>query len=148
MRVRCLSVVRRCMIAIRTATIHLIIAVLLACPYVCLSHAAAMPQSARSSGGCTCCSRPVPQNSKSCPVQPERQQRGGTCLCHGAVMDRQTHMPGLERAIVLLEAPDAPAIMSEPLAVERVFWTGWVASHFPTADSGREVRALIASLLL
>jgi hypothetical protein len=43
---------------------------------------------------------------------------------------------------------DAVVLVWQPLAVARSFFTEGLSCHFPTADSGREVRALIASFLL
>jgi hypothetical protein len=138
----------------RVATIHAVVGVLLACPFVCLSHAAAAAAGAQASAavggqsGCDCCSGSCPGGSKDCPGKPDSRQGGGTCLCHGAVMDRHVVSPDPGLAVVTFLLPDAMLQRGEPLTIEQGFLTERVSCHFPAADSGREVRALIASLLL
>jgi hypothetical protein len=140
------------MTALGTATVHLLTAILLVCPYLCLSNATT-GNSTRGHhlGGCDCCSRSVPQDSqdsKDCPGQPDSRQGSGTCLCHGAVMDRHVEMPNPDHAVVMCLAPDAMVLVGEPFGLDNGLSTERAACHFPAAESGREVRALIASLLL
>lgn len=140
------------MTAFGTATVHLLAAVLLACPYLCLSNASVV--SAKSFmhpsplRGCDCCSHSAPQDSKDCPSQPDSRQGSGTCLCHGAVMDRHVEMPNPDHAVVTCLPLDAMVLVGEPFGLDDGFATERAACHFPTAQSGREVRALIESLLL
>jgi hypothetical protein len=47
-----------------------------------------------------------------------------------------------------LVASDAALLIGEPLAGERVSLAELASCHFPAAESGRAVRALMASLLL
>jgi hypothetical protein len=138
-----------------TATVHLLAVILLTCPYLCLSNVAAGTGASSTrghcSGGCDCCSHSAPQDSqdsKDCPDQPDSRQGSGTCLCHGAVMDRHIEMPDLGHAVVTCLAPDAMVLVGEPFGLDNGFSTERAACHFPAAESGREVRALIASLLL
>jgi hypothetical protein len=63
-------------------------------------------------------------------------------------MDRHVATPGLDYEIVTFLPPDAALRNREAFAVKRGFSTEQAACHFPAADSGRAVRALIASLLL
>jgi len=63
-------------------------------------------------------------------------------------MDRHVEMPNPEQAAVTFLPLDAALLVAEPFAIERGFPTQRAACHFPTADSGREVRTLIESLLL
>jgi hypothetical protein len=63
-------------------------------------------------------------------------------------MERQVETPDLHPAVVIYLPLDAALLVRLSLAVERGSWTGQAACHFPAANSGRELRALIASLLL
>jgi len=63
-------------------------------------------------------------------------------------MDQHVSLPTLDSAIVTLLPLDAVLLVRGSFAVERGFSTEQAACHFPVADSGREVRALIESLLL
>jgi hypothetical protein len=140
-------------LGLRVVTVHALVAVLLGCPLVCLSHGAAIAAAQASStvgsqSCCDCCSGPRPGGSKDCPGKPDSRQGGGTCLCHGAVMDRHVVAPDPGLAVVTFLLPDAVSQRGEPLTMDRGFPTERVSCHFPAADSGRGVRALIASLLL
>jgi hypothetical protein len=70
------------------------------------------------------------------------------CLCHGAVMDRPAALPSPDAGIVSLLPLDGMLLASGSFIAEDRLLTGQAACHFPSADSGREVRALIESLLL
>jgi len=140
-------------LALRVATVHFVVAVLLACPFACLAQAAAsLPPwtwTLASDSGCDCCSRSIPRDSHKCPGKPADSRQGsGTCLCHGAVMDRPAVPPDPGHEVVGFVPLDTVLVVRGPLAIERSFFTGRTPCHFPAADSGREVRALIASLLL
>jgi hypothetical protein len=139
-----------CMTALGTTTVHLLTAVLLVCPYLCLSNAATGACSTRGKrpGGCACCSRSVPQDSKDCPNQPDSRQGNGTCLCHGAVMDRIVQMPNPDHEFARGLPSDIGVPVGRPFRLDNGFCTERAACHFPAAESAREVRALIASLLL
>jgi hypothetical protein len=144
-----------CMTALGTATVHLLTAILLVCPYLCLSNAAtgtdASSTRVHHSAGCDCCSRSVPQDSQdseNCPDQPDSRQGSGTCLCHGAVMDRHIEMFTPDHAVVVCLPSGALVLAAEPFGQDDQLVTQRAACHFPAAESGREVRALIASLLL
>jgi hypothetical protein len=79
---------------------------------------------------------------------PDSRQGSGTCLCHGAVMDRQVVSVDAQHEIVTLVVPDADLSGSQLWAAGRDVLADRRACHFHAAESGREVRALIASLLL
>ncbi len=140
------------MTAFGRATVYLLVATLLACPYFCLANVTAVTGASllrdQHTGSYDCCSRPDPLDSKHRPGQPESRQGSGMCLCHGAVMDRHVETPDLQEALVTFLPPDAGVLVRQLLTVERGFSTEQAACHFPAADSGREVRALIESLLL
>ena len=137
---------------LRTAIVCLVVAVLLVCPYLCLSNAAAGlgAASMRGSQGkcCDCCSRSAPQESEDGPNQPDSRQGSGTCLCHGAVMGQHVSPPNSDNAIITFLPLDATIVLGDAFAVERGFSIEQAACHFPVADSGRAVRALIESFLL
>jgi hypothetical protein len=143
-------------VGLRVVTVHTQVVVLLGCPFVCLSHVAAAAPAGTSlavltigsQSGCDCCSGPCPGDRNGCPAKPDSRQGGGTCLCHGAVVDRQVVSPDPGHAVVTFLPLDAIPQRGEPFTIERGFPTERVSCHFPAADSGREVRALIASLLL
>jgi hypothetical protein len=140
-------------LALRVATVHAVAVVLLTCPVVCLSHSAAAmsaPQG-RSRAACGCCCRQLPgpnSPNQERPGKPDSRQGNGTCLCHGAVMDRHVVLPDPGQQVLGLVPPDALLLVLEPWTAERGLFTERVSCHFPTADCGRAVRALIASLLL
>lgn len=137
---------------LRTATVCLVAAVLLVCPYICLSNAAAgtgaSSMRGHRSGGCDCCSHSAPPDSKDCPSQPNSRQGSGTCLCHGAVIAQHVLPPSPDNAVVTFLPLEAVLLVQASSAVERGLLTDQAACHFPIADSGREVRALIESLLV
>jgi hypothetical protein len=56
--------------------------------------------------------------------------------------------PNPDHAVATCMATDAMALIGEPFGLENSFSTERTACHFAAAESGREVRALIASLLL
>ena len=135
----------------RSGAVYLLVAVLLACPYPCLLRATAYME-ASAIGTCrandSCCPSPGSKTGKDHPSAPVSCPEGGTCLCHGAVMDRHVEMPNPDHAVVTSLPPDAMVLVGEPFHLDNGFSTERTACHFPAAESGREVRALIASLLL
>jgi hypothetical protein len=63
-------------------------------------------------------------------------------------MDRHTVSPDLGHEAVSYMASDAAVLIGDPLAIEPGPFDESVSCHFPAAESGRAVRALISSLLL
>jgi len=63
-------------------------------------------------------------------------------------MDRHLEMPNPEHAFVTCVALDAIFMVGQLFGLDNGLSTERIACHFPAAESGREVRALIASLLL
>ena len=135
----------------RRVTVYLLVVTVLACPYPCLARAAVGAQ-ASTIQECreadSCCPRPHSETGKDQSGKPISWPESGTCLCHGAVADRHVAPPDPDAGIAAFLPLDAPFVGWEPFAIERGVFTERAASHFPTANSGREVRALIASLLL
>ena len=135
----------------QAATVYLLVAVLLACPFPCLAQAAA------SVGGCAvgdcattdACACPASESGNERSDDPcSDPSSNGTCLCHGAVMDRPAELPSPAAGIVSLLPLATMLLAGESFSTEDRHFTGQAACHFPSADSGREVRALIESLLL
>jgi hypothetical protein len=139
-------------VVFRSATTHLIVAVLLACPFLCLSQGTAGAETPSTDGcrsGCGCCSHSTPASSKDCPGKQDSRQGSGACLCRGAVMDRHVVAPDPGHEISAFDVPpDIMFLVRQSLAAERSFSTERAGCHFSAAVSGRAVRALIASLLL
>jgi hypothetical protein len=139
----------------RTGMAHLLTVVVLVCPYFCLpSVAGGMGKSLMCDcceGGCDFCSDSAPrenQDSKDCPEQPDSPRGNGACLCHGAVMDRHVELPS-PNDLSGFSFPFAElALAGEILGGYDRFSARMSRCHFPTAESGKAVRALIASLLL
>ena len=63
-------------------------------------------------------------------------------------MGQQVEMPNLYHAIVTFLPPDVMVLDGTPFGLDGRLSTDRAACHFSAADSGREVRALIESLLL
>lgn len=134
-----------------TATVHLLVAILLACPYVCHVKTAdgmekPIAHNARA-GKCPCCCEPDSQDRRSCPDRPA-SRTGGACLCHGAVMDRHVVPPENHRGFVTYLPPQVDCVGASLHVGDHVITTVPHACHFPAADSGRAVRAFMKSLLL
>jgi hypothetical protein len=135
----------------KRATIYVVIGTLLFCPYTCLGRSAAVAKTVDSVRDCSdddCCSpAPASDSGKDHPSNSGRQ--GGTCLCHGAVLQSPAILPGVDAGPVTFVAIDALlALTRSSIFADRLFAAEHTICHFPAADSGREVRALIASLLL
>lgn len=134
----------------RTAAVCLLVAVLVACPFPCLAQAAASVVGC-AVGNCAttdACSCPASDRDDERSDDPCSDPDSGTCLCHGAVMDRPAALPSPDAGIVSLVPLDGMVLVGEPFFGEDCLLAGQAACHFPSADSGREVRALIESLLL
>lgn len=134
----------------KTATVYLLVAVLLVCPFPCLTQAAANVGDC-AVGDCAtteACSCPESDRGNERPDDPCSDPGSGTCLCHGAVMDARAALPSPDDGIVSLLPLDGMLFAGESFFVEDRLLAGQAACHFPSVDSGREVRALIESLLL
>lgn len=136
---------------LRLAVVHLVAAVLVVCPYVCLWGPArgTNVSSARGSRfACSCCSRCAPANGKDGPAKPDSGKMSGTCLCHGAVVGRHVAPPDPGHEVLGVVAQDAARLISDLPIAQRNALGERASCHFPAAETGREVRALIASFLL
>lgn len=135
----------------RTATVHLVVGVLLVCPYSCLCRAVDSLRSSPaegSRGGCTCCNHSLPKKDRQRPGEPIRCPASGTCLCRGAIMDRPATVPDFDHSVVSSLRPDATFLIGDSLVLNDAFSRNRAASHFSWVDSGRALRALIESFLL
>ena len=135
----------------RRATIYVVIGTLLLCPYTCLGRAVAVAETADCVRDCPdddCCSpTPTPDSGKDRPSDSSGQ--GGSCLCHGAVLQSPAILPGVDAGpAVFVAVDDLLALTRSSIFADSLFAVEHTICHFPAADSGREVRALIESLLL
>ncbi len=137
----------------RRATIYVVIGTLLFCPYSCLGRATAVAETASLVHDCRgddCCG-PLPssESGRDRPNPSDSGAQSGTCLCHGAVLQSpttpQTHDNGLA-AFVPVDA--LLGVARSSILADSLFAVEHTACHFPAVNSGREVRALIESLLL
>ena len=136
----------------RTATIYVLAGTMLFCPYVCLPEAAAKESACRV---CDCrmedhyCPSPASGPNGDRPDNSGSKTQGGDCLCHGAVLQSPPNPPSLDIAFAtLLPIGDLLAVAKSSVCGCNLFAVEHAVCHFPAADSGREVRALIESLLL
>ena len=113
----------------------------MACPFPCLAEGFASDATVLPNQ-CGCCGPVQPTE----PV-PRRSRQGGTCLCHGAVLEHVAQVPALELQPVTVYWFDVALQIVSPSA----FYTGDLqlsACDFAIADSGRAIRALIESFLI
>jgi hypothetical protein len=133
----------------RRATIYVVIGTLLICPYACQGRATAATKTVDSVWDCSdddCCS-PTPNSGKDRPSDYSRQ--GGSCLCHGAVLQSPATLPSVDvGCVAFVAADDLLAATRSSIFADSLLAVEHTGCHFPTVDSGREVRALIRSLLL
>jgi hypothetical protein len=138
-------------LVIRFATVHLVAVVLLVCPYLCLpgfsSAAGEASGCSESEEECDCYRQPTQADRDNCPCQPTPRQGCGSCLCRGAIMDRHVDAPAPDYSVVSFLLADTGFPAGE-FSDGTGFSTHRAGGSHPTAETGREVRALIASLLL
>ena len=137
----------------RRATVFIIIGTLLFCPYTCLGRAAAATETdslAHDCRGDDCCgSLPGSGAGGDRPKPSHSGAQGGSCLCHGAVLQSPAIMPGVDAGpVAFVAVDDLLAMTRSSIFPYSLFAVEHTICHFPAADSGREVRALIASFLL
>ena len=134
------------MMALKMATVYLVVAVLFACPFPCLAHVAASgvvcaAGDCGTTDGCPC---PRPDGGD----EPGSDPGSGTCLCHGAVMDPAAALPSPDAGLVSVLPLDRLLLGGESFPIQDRTLAWRASGHFPSADSGRQVRVLIESLLL
>jgi hypothetical protein len=144
------------MMIYRIVTAWVVAATMLLCPFLCLANAATpskstSPEHRRAvTHACACCPASGSQSKDKEPCERDSGSQGGTCLCHGAVMDLHAKPIAVqaERGIFFLFdelfANTAKAQLFHANAVRHPASCHFVAS----ADRGRGIRALIESLLI
>ena len=137
----------------RAATVYVLVGTLLFCPYLCLPRAAAKEPGRHACDGLIedhCCPSPSPSSGPNGdrPGDSGSKAQGGNCLCHGAVLQSPTTLPSLDIAFAALLPIGDLAVAKSSVCGGNFFAVEQTVCHFPAADSGREVRALIASFLL
>jgi hypothetical protein len=137
----------------RIATTWTVAATMLLCPFICLVRASATLDSA--AGGHqkqvthSCCACSGCEGHKKAPCQRDSDRQGGTCLCHGAVLQSPTMPPSFDLGtVVFLSSDDLLSSAKSAILADSLFAVEHPACHFPFADSGQELRALIESFLL
>lgn len=129
---------------VRRAIVWLVIGTVVACPFPCLAEAAQGFASDATvvRNQCGCCG----------PVQPTEpvplpSSQGGTCLCHGAVLEHVAQVPALELQPVSVYWFEVALQIVSPSAFD-MGDLQLSACDFAIADSGRTIRALIESFLI
>jgi hypothetical protein len=132
----------------RIATTWVLVATMLLCPFICLANAStAGGQNGQPSKSCCPCSDS--DDSENAPCQRDSGGQGGSCLCHGAVLQSPTLPPSLDIGpVVFLSSNDLLSSAKSAILADTLFAVEHTACHFPFADSGHELRALIESFLL
>ena len=132
----------------RAETAWVLITTLLLCPFACLGQAVASFTSTEVGCGATdtCCAPSGSPADDRGPGDREGGERGGNCLCHGAVMadhssDWELQPVAVFWVLAALPTTVGPALSADDASAEEH------ACHFANVDSGREVRALIESFL-
>lgn len=137
------------MVFCKTATIYLVMGTMLLCPYRCLAQAAAVPGTAPPAGCCRGCRSSTSESCNDRPRESNSGIQGGTCLCQGAVLQSPAAPPSHDNGLAAFVPVDAlPALARSSILAGSLFAVEHTVCHFPAANSGREVRALIESLLL
>lgn len=137
-----------CMNRFGRTTIYVVVGILVLCPYTCLGRTAAVVETVDCAQSDDCCSPPPASDSgKDRPSDSSR--RGGSCLCHGAVLQSPAILPCVDAGpATFVAVDDLQAVTRSSLFCDSLFAVAHTVCHFPAADSGRAVRALIESLLL
>jgi hypothetical protein len=136
---------------VRIATVWVLLATLVVCPFACLAESASAVAAVEVGHGCEvvdrCCAPCNTPAGDRDPGDRERSEQGGDCLCHGAVV--ADHASASERlpVPVFWDRQTPPASTGRALSVVDAAAENH-ACHFPNADSGRALRALIESFLL
>ena len=131
----------------RQTTVHLLVGVLLGCPFVCLSELGREKGTEARALSCACCS-PESSDSQPCHDGSNREQKD--CLCGGAVMFPAVRVEGGDVEVTPLSAIDHYLEVTNTPVAESAGEAGlaFFPSHFPPFSSGREICALTGVLLL
>jgi len=128
-------------------TVHLLVSVLLACPFLCFLRLGGGEGAEARALSCACCS-PDSSDSQPCHDGSNREQKD--CLCHGAIMVPAMRVADGEAGVTPLAAVDHYfEVTNRPVAeIAGRVGASSLSSHFPPFSSGREICALTGVLLL
>ncbi|MGA2799579.1 MAG: hypothetical protein ABSE63_18510 [Thermoguttaceae bacterium] len=138
---------------LRTATVYTLVCLLLVCPYPCLARAAnACCEGTEKDCDCQdrdpCCPADSSETGDIPPGNPDCCTQGGTCLCHGAILEHCAHPIIIDVGLVAPLSVEALLIPAQSFVVDNAILPERAACHFHSAESGRKVRALIESFLI
>jgi hypothetical protein len=142
-------------VLLRKVTIGLVMGTLLLCPYLCLAQAAVAlvtgpaEESCRRAH-CGCCDDDCASPTESDQPGGSSDNRcGGTCLCHGAVLGVPQSSYQAYVSLATTAWVDTAETVFPPSVCRAEPSLAWSAAcHFASAESGRKVRALMASLVI
>ncbi len=128
-------------------TVHLLVGVLLGCPFFCLSELGREKGAEVRAPSCACCS-PESSDSQPCHDGSNREQKD--CLCRGAIMFPAERVEGGDVEVTPLSAIDHYLEVTNTPVAQSAGEAGPSSfpSHSPPFSSGREICALTGVLLL
>jgi hypothetical protein len=137
----------------RTATVYTLVCVLLFCPYPCLARAVNnCCEKTENECDCQdrdpCCPADSSDSGDNLPVNHDCCSQGGTCLCHGAILEHCANPIIIDAGLVAPLPLGAFLMPGQMFVVDYSLFPERGACHFHSADSGRKVRALIESFLI
>jgi len=138
---------------LRSATVYTLLCVLLVCPYPCLARAAnACCEGTEKDCDCQdrdpCCPADSSETGDNPPGNPDCCTQGGTCLCHGAILEHCAYPIIIDAGLVAPLPVEGMLIPGQSFVVDSGLLMERAACHFHSAESGRKVRALIESFLI
>ena len=131
----------------RRTTVHLLVCVLLACPFFCLLELGGEKGAEAGALSCACCS---PDSSDNHPFHDGSNREQKNCLCRGAILFPTMRVADGDVGVTPLSAIDHYLEVTNTLVAESAGEAGLSSfpSHFPPSSSGREICALTGVLLL
>ena len=128
----------------RQTVVHLLVGVLLGCPFLCLSDLGRGETPEAHALSCACCPS---ESSDRQPSDDGSNREQKDCLCRGAVVSAPPCVAEGEVEATPLWAFDYSVEATNRLIAVTAAQRG-LSSHFPPLSSGRDVRTIIASFLL
>jgi len=131
----------------RQTTVHLLICVLLGCPFFCLLELGGKKEAEGRAVSCACC---APESSDNQPFHDGSNRARKDCLCQGAIMLPTTRVADGDVGVATLSAIDHYLEVTNTPVAESAGEAGLSSfpSHFPPFSSGREICALTGVLRL
>ncbi|REJ65704.1 MAG: hypothetical protein DWQ31_17355 [Planctomycetota bacterium] len=129
---------------LRIATSHLLFAIVLMSPYLCLGEAAGAISAPHQGGGCSC----AKHNHESGGETPQpSDENEPDCLCRGAIMDgvRSTELDSSMPLTVVWLIDDA---VLAPTAISLADTSSEPPHQFPPFSTGWDICVLTCALLL